>query len=245
VYSLDPEKYRLAEATIASANETIKTLERAQALHRLAGNISAELEAEQNITTIKAKMEATRGYLKGMGILREVKKGDLMPFVNLMANTFKTNDIELRESDGAGGRWTLFVNGVENPTVKGMTVDEISTHIGYLFDQDYKASVSALSKSTVEYQRELQLESHKAALKYTGELNKANTEAARQVILERIKKSNKFTAMGDTGTQFQYINDQGQVRIMNTNVENPENPKGLPSTVIYRIQGTGLVPVDN
>jgi len=245
VYSLDPEKYRLAEAAIASANETIKTLARAQALHRLAGNISAELEAEQNITTIKAKMEATRGYLKGMGILREVKKGDLMPFVNLMANTFKTNDIELRESDGAGGRWTLFVNGVENPTVKSMTVDEISTHIGYLFDQDYKASVSALSKSTVEFQQELQLESHKAALKYTGELNKASTDAARQVILERIKKSNKFTAMGDTGTQFQYTNDQGQVRIMNTDVPNAIDPDGLPSTVIYRIEGTGLVPVDN
>jgi hypothetical protein len=149
--------------------------------------------------------------------------------------------VELRETDG---KWTLFVNGQENPTVNAMTQDDISNHIGYLFDEDYKAASIAVSTSTVEFQQEIMMETHKAALKYTGELNNAASESARQAVLERIKNSGKFTQMGDS-TRYQYTNEQGQIRIMDTEVLNPIDPEGLPSTVIYRIEGTGLVPVDS
>jgi hypothetical protein len=125
-----------------------------------------------------------------------------------------------------------------------MTQDDISTHIGYLFDEDYKAASIAVSTSTVEFQQEIMMETHKAALKYTGELNNAASESARQAVLERIKNSGKFTQMGDS-TRYQYTNEQGQIRIMDTEVLNPIDPEGLPSTVIYRIEGTGLVPVDS
>ena len=176
-----------------------------------------------------------------MNILRQVKGGDLMPFVNLMANTYQTNNVELRETDG---KWTLFINGQKDTTVNSMTANDISNHIGFLFDQDYKAASIAVSTSTVEFQQEIMMETHKAALKYTGELNNAASESARQAVLERIKNSGKFTQMGDS-TRYQYTNEQGQIRIMDTEVLNPIDPEGLPSTVIYRIEGTGLVPVDS
>ena len=241
VYSLDPAKFANAQTMIQEAEGTLAILEDLQKLSRLAGDRTAFAKYALEIRNLRQNMTNTKSYLKGMDVIRQVKGGDLMPFVNLMANTFKTNDVELRETDG---KWTLFVNGQENPTVNAMTQDDISNHIGYLFDEDYKAASIAVSTSTVEFQQEIMMETHKAALKYTGELNNAASESARQAVLERIKNSGKFTQMGDS-TRYQYTNEQGQIRIMDTEVLNPIDPEGLPSTVIYRIEGTGLVPVDS
>ena len=241
VYSLDPAKLFTATQALEVAAATRATLVRQQALHRMAGNIDKEMQVELKIQELDANVISTNNYLKGMDVIRELKGGDLMPFVNLMANTFKTNDVELRETDG---KWTLFVNGQENPTVKSMTQNDIAEYVGYLFDEDYKAATQAVSKSTVEFQQELLKKSHEAALKYTGEANNAASESARQAVIERIKNSGKFTQMGDS-SRFQYTNEQGQIRIMDTEVVNPVDPDGLPSTVIYRIEGTGLVPVDS
>ena len=241
MYSLDPAKLFTATQALEVAAATRATLVRQQALHRMAGNIDKEMQVELKIQELDANVISTNNYLKGMDVIRELKGGDLMPFVNLMANTFKTNDVELRETDG---KWTLFVNGQENPTVKSMTQNDIAEYVGYLFDEDYKAATQAVSKSTVEFQQELLKKSHEAALKYTGEANNAASESARQAVIERIKNSGKFTQMGDS-SRFQYTNEQGQIRIMDTEVVNPVDPDGLPSTVIYRIEGTGLVPVDS
>ena len=241
VYSLDPAKLFTATQALEVAATTRATLVRQQALHRMAGNLEKEMQVELKIQELDANVISTNSYLKGMDVIRELKGGDLMPFVNLMANTFKTNDVELRETDG---KWTLFVNGQENPTVKSMTQNDIAEYVGYLFDEDYKAATQAVSKSTVEFQQELLKKSHEAALKYTGEANNAASESARQAVIERIKNSGKFTQMGDS-SRFQYTNEQGQIRIMDTEVVNPVDPDGLPSTVIYRIEGTGLVPVDS
>jgi len=189
VYGIDSVKFAAAQTMIQETEGTLAVLEELQKLSRLAGDRTTFAAQALEIRRLRQNMISTKSYLKGMNILGQVKGGDLMPFVNLMANTYQTNNVELRETDG---KWTLFINGQKDTTVNSMTANDISNHIGFLFDQDYKAAQIANAKTNVDLQQEMRLESHKAALTATTELAKATSKAQADVILERLKNSGKY-----------------------------------------------------
>ena len=242
VYSLDPAKLFTATQALEVAATTRATLVRQQALHRMAGNLEKEMQVELKIQELDANVISTNSYLKGMDVIRELKGGDLMPFVNLMANTFKTNDVELRETDG---KWTLFVNGQENPTVKSMTQNDIAEYVGYLFDEDYKAATQAVGQSTVEFQRELMLESHKAALTATTELAKATNKAQTDVILERLKNSGKYQVVQTRDGEAYLGKDENGSNILLYPEYTPPGLDVAPSPAVFIQKNGNFVPLQS
>ena len=134
-YVVDPFKLLNARAYLEHSNRMIDTLQRAKALHRLAGDIGSVGDVVVEIHNIKMGMITTQTYVKGMEIVLSVQGGDLTPFVNLMANTYQTNNMELRQT---AGKWTLFINGQEDPTINYMTVGEIVNYIGVTYEKGYK-----------------------------------------------------------------------------------------------------------
>jgi hypothetical protein len=211
VYGIDSVKFADAQTMIQEAEGDLALLEELQQLSRLSGDRTAFAKYALEIRNLRKNMVSTKSYLKGMNILRQVKGGDLMPFVNLMANTYQTNNVELRETDG---KWTLFINGQKDTTVNSMTANDISDHIGFLFDQDYKAAQIANAKTNVEFQQELVMESHKAALTATTELAKATNKAQTDVILERLKNSGKYQVMQTAGGEVYLGKDENGSNIL-------------------------------
>ena len=242
VYGIDSVKFADAQTMIQEAEGDLALLEELQKLSRLSGDRTAFAKYALEIRNLRKNMVSTKSYLKGMNILRQVKGGDLMPFVNLMANTYQTNNVELRETDG---KWTLFINGQKDTTVNSMTANDISDHIGFLFDQDYKAAQIANAKTNVDLQQEMRLESHKAALTATTELAKATSKAQTDVILERLKNSGKYQVMNTQDGEAYLTTDEEGNRI----ILYPEYvPFGLdvaPSPAVFIQKNGSFVPLQS